>query len=170
MTFNITAQYQRAVAANLVFWRERVLGVGPSADQWHSQHQTIWQAAAAGLSCPPVQAETVDFAIELMPLLERWGVWPEWLVLLETAETVELPPALNVRLLLAKGRLYVLNRNFGDAVHDLAMALSLTEDNGLMDLAALAHFGLVNAYLGDKKHTLALSHGLKALELLTGVN
>jgi len=167
MTFNVPAQYHRAVVANIAFWRERVLGVGPSADQWHSQHKAIWQAVAAGLSCHPVQAETVAFAVELMPLLERWGVWTEWLALLETAETIELTPMLKVRLLLAKCRLYVLNRNFGDAVHDLEMALSLAANNRLMDLAALAHFGLVNAYLGDKKHTLALSHGLKALELLS---
>lgn len=167
MPFNVAAQYHRAVVANIAFWRERVLDVGPSADQWHSHHKAIWQAVDAGLSCHPVQAGTVDFAVELMPLLERWGVWPEWLALLETAETVELPSALKVRLLLAKCRLYVLNRNFGDAVHDLEMALSLAENNRLKELAALAHLGLVNAYLGDKKHTLALSHGLKALELLS---
>jgi tetratricopeptide (TPR) repeat protein len=167
MTFNVAAQYHRAVAANVTFWRERVLGVGSSADQWHSQHKAIWQAVDAGLSCHSVQADTVDFTVELMPLLERWGVWPEWLTLLETAETVELTPLLKVRLLLAKCRLYVLNRNFGDAVHDLGVALSLAENNSLMDLAALAHFGLVNAYLGDKNHALALSHGLKALELLS---
>lgn len=167
MTFNITAQYHQAIAANITFWRERVLGAEQSADQWHSQHKTIWQAVDAGLSYKPVQAETIDFAVELMPLLERWGVWPEWLTLLETAETVELTPALKVRLLLAKCRLYVLNRNFGDAVHGLEIALSLAENNSLMNLAALAHFGLVNAYLGNKKHALALSHGTKALELLS---
>lgn len=166
MTFNITEQYNRAVAANINFWRERVLGVESSADQWHPEHKAIWQAVDAGLSCTPIQTETVAFAVELMPVLERWGVWPEWLALLERAEEIELTPALKVRLLLAKGRLYILNRNFGDAVHDLETALRLAEDNGLGSLAALAHFGLVNAYLGNKKHNLALSHGLKALELL----
>lgn len=167
MTFDITSLYHRAVAVNIEFWRKRVLGVGHSADQWHSQHKSIWQAVDAGLSHDLVQAETVDFAVDLMPLLERWGVWPEWLALLERAETVVLTPELKVRLLLAKCRLYVLNRNFGDAIHGLEIALSLAENNRLVNLAALAHFGLANAYLGNKKHDSALSHGTKALELLS---
>lgn len=166
MTFNITAQYQRAVAANIAFWRQRVFSTERSADQWHPQHKAIWQAVDAGLAYDPVQADTVSFVVELMPLLERWGVWIEWLPLLERAETLELAPELRVRLLLAQGRLYVLNRNFGDAIHHLETALSLADAYRLMKFVALAHFGLTNAYLGNKKHTLAQAHGLKALNLL----
>lgn len=166
MTFDVKAHYQRAVIANVQLWRQRLLAE-PEPDRWQPQQAGLWQAVAAGLDSVPAQPEAAALAAALLPMVERWGVWLDWLPLLETAVTLNLPPDLHGRLLLAQGRLYALNRNFSDALRVQETALALADAHQLAELAGLAHYHLTNAYLGDKNYSQARQHGAEALRLLS---
>ncbi|GJM41964.1 MAG: hypothetical protein DHS20C20_22460 [Ardenticatenaceae bacterium] len=166
MTFDITVHYRRAAAANIRLWRQRILVDPLPIDRWRAQHGAVWGAVDAGLGLVAVQAETVAFTVELLPTLERWGIWLDWLPLFETARMLKLTPDLQIRLLLAYGRLNLLNRNFNDAIQHLDAALSLAKEHQLTTLVALAHYRLTNAYLGSKAYHLARVYGANALELL----
>jgi tetratricopeptide (TPR) repeat protein len=166
MTFDVTAHYRQAVAANIRLWRHRIMVEAQPIDRWRGQHEAVWGAVVAGLALEAVQAEAAAFAVALLPTLERWGMWQAWLPLLETARALTLPPDLQIRLLLTQGRIYVLNRNFNDAVDLLEVALSLAQQQQLLSLVALAHYRLTNAYLGSKAYAQARAHGASALHLL----
>lgn len=163
--FDIEAHYRRAVAANVRLWRQRLLEEAQPA-RWQAQQGAIWQAVAAGLATVPTQPEAATLAAELTPTMERWGLWFEWLPLLETAVTLDLSPHLHGRLLLAQGRIYFLNRNFSDAIRVQEVALSLAEAQQMAELTALAHYQLTNAFLGSKQYSQARAHGAAALRLL----
>ncbi|NJN53325.1 MAG: tetratricopeptide repeat protein [Anaerolineae bacterium] len=165
MTFDIKAHYTQAVTANVQLWRRRLLE-GAAADRWQSQREAIWQAVAAGLARVWVQPEAATLAVELSPTMEQWGVWYEWLPLLEMATPLTLSPNLHGRLLLAQGRIYALNRNFSDALRVQEAALALAEEQQMVELVAEAHYQLTNAYLGCKKYAEARAHGAEALRLL----
>lgn len=165
MTFDVKAHYQRAVAANVRLWRQRLLEeTGP--DRWQAQPEAVWQAVAAGLASVSAQPEAASLAAELISTMERWGLWLAWMPLVETAVTLALPPELHGRLLLAQGRIYFLNRNFSDAIRVQETALALAEAHQMAELAALAHYHLTNAFLGDKQYNRARAHGAEALRLL----
>ncbi|HRQ38832.1 MAG TPA: tetratricopeptide repeat protein [Chloroflexota bacterium] len=166
MTFDVKAHYQQAVVANVRLWRQRLLEE-TQPDRWQAQQEAVWQAVAAGLASVPAQPEAARLAAELIPTMERWGRWLEWLPLLETAVTLDLPPDLHGRLLLAQGRIYFLNRNFSDAIRVQEAALALAETHQLGELAALAHYHLCNAFLGGKQYNQARAHGVAALALLS---
>ncbi len=166
MTFDVKTHYQRAVAANVRLWRQRLLEEA-APDRWQTQKDVIWQAVAAGLASVPAQPEAAALAAAMAPVLERWGVWLAWLPLLETAVTLDLPPDVQGPLLLAQGRLYFLNRNFGDAIQAQETALRLAQAHQMGALAALAHCQLTNAFLGDKQYAAARAHGAEALKLLS---
>ena len=166
MTFNIKAHYERAVAVNVRLWRQRLLGSALPIDRWLEQKGAIWQAVAAALAFAPTQSEAAALAVDLAPTLEQWGIWSDWLPLLEAAAALALPPDLRVRLLLAQGRCHYLNRNFKDAIHRQEAALSLAEEQGISALIALAHYQLTNAFMGCKAYGPAREHGAQALRLL----
>lgn len=163
--FDIEPHYERAVAANVQLWHRRLL-LEADVDRWQAQAIGIWQAVAAGLEYTAVQEAAATLAADLNPLMEHWGLWQEWLPLLETAVGLLLPSQLKGRLLLAKGRIYFLNRNFSDAVRVETAALALFEANQQTDLIAQAHHQLSNTFLGHQKYDLARQHGANALRLV----
>lgn len=166
-SFDIKSHYQQAVVTNVQLWRQRLLQDEAAADRWQSQKGVIWQAVQAGLTCPSARREAATLATDLIPVMERWGVWFDWLPLLETATTLDLPLDLRGELLLAQGRIHTLNRNFSDAIHLQETALVLAETHQNVALAARAHHQLTNAFLGCKKYSLAREHGAIALSLLS---
>ncbi|MCA9934790.1 MAG: tetratricopeptide repeat protein [Anaerolineales bacterium] len=166
MMFDVKAHYQRAVRTNLHLWRRRLLEESGPIDRWQMQKEAIWQAVADGLALPAAQEEAVSLAVDIARTVEHWGVWFEWLPLLETAVTLNLPPELKGLLLLVQGRSYTLNRNFNDAIRQQETALALAEAHQLPTLAARAHQRLANAYLGNKAYAKARQHGEAALRLL----
>jgi len=164
--FDVKAHYQRAVRANLHLWRRRLLEDSGPIDRWQMQQEAIWQAVADGLAFDTTQEEAANLAVDVARTIERWGVWAEWLPLLETAVSLNLPPELTGRLLLVQGRSCTLNRNFNDAIRLEEAALALAEAHQLPTLAARAHQRLTNAYLGNKAYAKARQHGTAALRLL----
>jgi len=170
-TFDVKAHYERAVRANLRLWRERLLAdtaqvEAASPDRWEVQKGAIWQAVADGLTFAAAQEEAARLAADTAVIIERWGIWTEWLPLLETAVALNLPPDVTVCLLLVQGRSYFLNRNFTDAIRVQEAALALTQSHRLTALTAQAHFHLTNTYLGSKAYSQARQHGADALRLL----
>ena len=169
--FDVRAHYERAVCANLRLWRQRLLaeaapaGAAP-ADRWEMQKEAVWQAVADGLTLATAQAEAARLAADTAVIIERWGLWTEWLPLLETAVTLNLPPEVQARLLLVQGRSYYLNRCFDDAIRVQEMAAALAEAQQLTALTASAHFHLTNSHLGSKSYDRARQHGAAALRLL----
>lgn len=168
MTFDVRTHYERAVCANLRLWRQRLLpdAEAASADRWEGQKGAIWQAVADGLAFAAAQEEAARLAADTAVIIERWGIWTEWLPLLETAVTLTLPPNVAVRLLLVQGRSYFLNRNFTDAIRAQDAALALAKTQRLTPLIAQAHFHLTTSFLGSKAYDQARQHGADALRLL----
>ncbi len=166
MTFDVKAHYQRAVAANVQLWRQRLLEEA-QPHRWQTRQEAIWQAVTAGLASESAPDEAAALAVALTPLMEQWGVWIDWLPLLERATTLALPPGLQGEWLLAQGRLHCLNRNFSDAIRLQEAALALAKEYQDTWLAALAHQQLTNAFLGGKQYNRARAHGAEALRLLS---
>ena len=166
MTFDVRAHYERAVHANLRLWRQRLLTATAPVDRWQTQKEVVWQAVADGLAFAATQEAAAWLAIDTAVTIERWGVWAEWLPLLETAVTLNLPPDVKAHLLLVQGRTDFLNRSFDDAAHLQETALALAEAHQFTHLTALAHFHLTNTYLGSKAYAQARQHGAAALRLL----
>lgn len=169
--FDVRTHYERAVRANLRLWRQRLLAEdtsadAASADRWETQKEAVWQAVAAGLAFSEAQEEAARLAADTAVIIERWGLWTEWLSLLETAVTLNLPPEIQTRLLLVQGRSYYLNRSFADAIRVQEMALALAEAWQFTTLSASAHYHLTNSYLGRKAYDQARQHGVAALRLL----
>lgn len=165
-TFDVKAHYERAVRANLRLWRQRLLDGAALSDRWEMQKGAVWQAVADGLAFTSAQEEAAMLAVDSASIIERWGLWAEWLPLLETAVALNLPPDITVRLLLVQGRSYFLNRSFEDAARLQENALALAEAHRLTPLVASAHFHLTNTWLGSKAYTQARQHGADALRLL----
>lgn len=163
--FDIQAHYHRAVATNLALWRHRLLE-DKEPNRWQAQHDAAWQAIAAGLSITVVQPAAARLAIDLNPLMEQWGVWVDWLPLLETAVALGFPVRLQAELLLVKGRIYFLNRSFNDAIRVQTTALTLFTAEQQTTLMAHAHYHLANTYWGSKACEQAQQHGIQALNLL----
>lgn len=166
MTFNIVDLYHKAVANNINFWRQRTVERMHSADDLFDQRQVMWQAVEAGLTYLPTQHDSTELMIGLLPLIERWGVWLEWLPLVELAMTLTQTPNLHISLLLVYGRIHILNQNFNDAIEQLNMALAMSKTHQNDVLTARAYYSLVNAYLGTKDYSQAQIHGMKALDLI----
>lgn len=164
--FDVRAHYAQAALANVRLWQRRLLASEVPVDRWQAQQDAIWQAVADGLSIAAAQEEAARLAADAHPTLEEWGVWPNWLPLLETAVVLDLPPELKGCLLLAQGRGCTLNRNFADAIRLEEAALALAEAHQFPTLAARAHQRLTNACLGDKAYAAARQHGAAALRLL----
>lgn len=167
MSFDISSHYQKAVIENVRFWQRRIFDDKMAIDQWRPQHEAVWQAVEAGLSYTAAQAEAAAFAVALLPTIERWGVWPDWLLLIDKALALTLTPNLQIRLRLTQGQLYLFNRNFNDAISLLETALVQAGQYQNQELITLAHYYLTNAYLGDKAYAKARDHAAKALDLLT---
>lgn len=170
-TFDVRTHYERAVRANLDLWRQRLLAEtvsadGASADRWQLQKEAVWQAVADGLAFAAAQEEAARLAADTAVIIEQWGLWTEWLPLLEMAVTLSLPPEVKVRLLVVQGRSYFLNRSFDDAIQVQEAAAALAEAHQLTDLTASAHFHLTNTHLGRKAYAQARQHGAAALRLL----
>jgi len=166
MTFDVRAHYERAVHANLHLWRQRLLAAAGPVDRWQMQKAAVWQAVADGLAFAATQEEAARLAVDTAVTIERWGVWAEWLSLLETAVALDLPPGVKAHLLLVQGRSCFLNRSFDDALRLQEAALALAEAHQLTHLMALARFHLTNTYLGSKAYAQARQHGAAALRLL----
>jgi len=164
--FDVRAHYERAVRANLSLWRQRLLDGAAPADHWEGQREVIWQAVADGLAFAVAQEEAARLAADTARIIERWGLWADWLPLLETAVALTLPPDVKVSLLLAQGRSCFLNRSFDDAIRLQETALALADTHQLTFLVALAHFHLTNAYLGSKAYAQARQHGAAAVHRL----
>ncbi len=164
--FDVRAHYEQAALANVHLWRRRLLAHAAPVDHWQQQKEAIWQAVADGLTIASVQAEAARLAADAGPILEEWGIWPDWLPLLETAVTLHLPPEVQGPLLLIQGRSYFLHRSFEDAIRVQEAALALVTAQELEPLQAQAHYQLSNAYLGKKAYAAARRHGTAALRLL----
>lgn len=164
--FDVRTHYERAVRANLRLWRQRLLAADATVDRWEVQKGAVWQAVADGLAIAAAQEEAAQLAADTAVIIERWGIWMEWLPLLETAVTLNLPPDVTVRLLLVEGRSYFLNRSFADATHLQEAALALAAAHRLTPLVASAHFHLTTTCLGSKAYDQARQHGAAALRLL----
>ncbi len=164
--FDVRAHFEQAVQANLRLWRQRLLDGSAPVDGWEAQKEAIWQAVADGLQRVTAQEEAARLAAEMAVIMERWGLWTDWLTLLETAVTLNLPPDVRVRLLLVQGRSYFLNRSFDDAIQVQATAMALAEAQQLTSLVGAAHFHLTNSHLGRKAYDQARQHGAAALRLL----
>ena len=165
-TFDVKGHYERAVRANLHLWRQRLLDGAALSDRWEMQKGAVWQAVADGLAFTSARQEAAMLAVDSASIIERWGLWVEWLPLLETAVTHNRPPDITVRLLLVQGRSYFLNRSFDDAARLQENALALAEAHRLTPLVAAAHFHLTNTRLGSKAYAQARQHGAAALRLL----
>lgn len=166
-SFNVKQTYLTAVSSGLEYLRDCLLTNPRQTERWLAQKSVIINNISEGMDYPQTRADAITLLIDLLPVMERWGVLYDYLQLAQKALALEPSPEQYGQVLLLQGRLYSLNRNFSDAIAQLEAALALASAHQLDHLAALAHYRLANAHLGNQAVAQAKTHGYKAMQLLS---